>query len=83
MDGPYAGASKPMPDELVRHYRDTLTAHADDPALGACPRCERSRCDEWRWAYEQLVMAGRLEDLWAGTTTTTTGRARPGTVRRT
>lgn len=63
MDGPSASASKPMKDDLVRHYRDTLTAHADEPGLGACPSCRRSRCDEWRWAYEQLVTAGRLEDL--------------------
>ncbi|MEV1286925.1 hypothetical protein [Micromonospora sp. NPDC049679] len=63
MDGPFAGASTPMSDELVRHYRDTLTAHTDDATLGACPSCERSRCDEWRWAYEQLVTAGVLGDL--------------------
>jgi DivIVA domain-containing protein len=50
-------------DELATHYQETLIAHADEPSLGACVRCRRSRCAEWRWAYERLVVAGRLGDL--------------------
>lgn len=50
-------------DEMAAHFRDTMLAHANNPESGACVRCGRSRCDEWRWAYERLVLAGRLDDL--------------------
>ncbi|GAB3157880.1 hypothetical protein GCM10027290_59890 [Micromonospora sonneratiae] len=63
MGGPYAGEPVPLSDRLAEHYRETLAIHSNDPGLGACAVCLRSRCDEWRWAYEQLVAAGRLTDL--------------------
>jgi hypothetical protein len=50
-------------DEMAAHFRATLLTHADDPESRVCVRCGRSRCDEWRWAYERLVLAGRLGDL--------------------
>ncbi|GIG88730.1 hypothetical protein Pen02_36660 [Plantactinospora endophytica] len=52
-----------MSDEMAAHFRDTMLTHANDPVTGVCVRCGRSRCDEWRWAYERLVLAGRLDDL--------------------
>ncbi|MEV4757318.1 hypothetical protein AB0J86_19685 [Micromonospora sp. NPDC049559] len=63
--GPAGSASGPVhvSDEMAAHYRETMLAHADDPTTGACVRCQRTRCDEWRWAYERLVLAGRLGDL--------------------
>ncbi|MGX7672344.1 hypothetical protein [Plantactinospora sp. DSM 117369] len=56
-------AAVEVSDEMAAHFRDTMLAHANDPDLGVCVRCGRSRCDEWRWAYERLVLAGRLADL--------------------
>ena len=52
-----------LSDELAGHYRETMLTHADDPSIGACVHCQRTRCEEWRWAYERLVVAGRLGDL--------------------
>jgi hypothetical protein len=46
--------------ELVQHYRDMLRVHADDPSLGACPVCRRSRCRDWRHAHDVLTEAGQL-----------------------
>jgi hypothetical protein len=56
-------AAVEVSDEMAAHFRDTMLTHANDPDLGVCVRCGRSRCDEWRWAYERLLLAGRLADL--------------------
>ncbi|MFY1670433.1 hypothetical protein ACN27G_10785 [Plantactinospora sp. WMMB334] len=56
-------AAVEVSDEMAEHFRDTMRAHANDPETGACVRCGRSRCDEWRWAYERLVLAGRFDAL--------------------
>ncbi|MFC6023496.1 hypothetical protein ACFP2T_45985 [Plantactinospora solaniradicis] len=56
-------AAVQVSDEMTAHFRDTMLAHANDPESGMCVRCGQSRCDEWRWAYERLVLAGRLDDL--------------------
>ncbi|MGW0434018.1 hypothetical protein ACWDV4_15935 [Micromonospora sp. NPDC003197] len=63
LSGPSAGQPAPISELMVAHYRDTMLAHADDPSLGACPRCLRTRCPDWWWAYERLAAAGRLTDL--------------------
>ncbi|WP_203671458.1 hypothetical protein [Catellatospora methionotrophica] len=36
-------------------------AHTDDPAVGRCRRCWRSRCSRWAEAQALLAMAGLLE----------------------
>lgn len=62
-------AAVEVTDEMAARFRDTLLEHANDRESGVCVRCGRNRCDEWRWAYERLVLAGRLDDLprlWAG-----------------
>lgn len=73
--GSASGSARPagggVSDELAAHYREMMVAHSDDPSSGACPHCDQSRCGQWRWAYERLVVAGRLADLptgpWAAT----------------
>ena len=62
MSGGQSGVPGTISDELAAHYRETMLTHADDPSIGACVRCQRTRCEEWRWAYERLVVAGRLGD---------------------
>lgn len=54
------GPVRELSADLAQQYHDLLAAHADDPALGACALCQRTRCSEWRHAYEQLVCAGEL-----------------------
>ncbi|MEE6260224.1 hypothetical protein [Plantactinospora sonchi] len=56
-------AAVEVSDEMAAHFRETLLAHANDPETGVCVRCGESRCAEWRWAYERLVLAGRHTDL--------------------
>ncbi|MFV2008449.1 MULTISPECIES: hypothetical protein [unclassified Micromonospora] len=60
--GPSAGEAVPVREDLVAVYRDMLAAHTDSPTLKVCVSCLRSRCDDWRWAYERLAAAGRLPD---------------------
>ncbi|MGI5151956.1 hypothetical protein ACQEVC_37280 [Plantactinospora sp. CA-294935] len=61
--GDRPSAAVEVSEEMAAHFRDTMLTHADDPVTGVCVRCGRSRCDEWRWAYERLVLAGRRDDL--------------------
>jgi hypothetical protein len=60
MSGPYFGNAEPMPALLVRRYREMFVVHADNPQLRACPICDVTTCDEWRWAAAQLVISGEL-----------------------
>jgi hypothetical protein len=49
--------------ELVEHYRRQALAHAHDPATGRCQLCHQPRCEDWLFAYQQLIKAGALSDL--------------------
>ncbi|ROO52460.1 hypothetical protein EDC02_7386 [Micromonospora sp. Llam0] len=60
--GPSVGEAVPVREDLVAVYRDMLVAHTDSPTLKVCVSCLRSRCDDWRWAYERLAAAGRQPD---------------------
>ncbi|SDY23616.1 hypothetical protein SAMN05444365_1011153 [Micromonospora pattaloongensis] len=57
---PAPPADRPLSPELVQHYRDVVRIHADDPVIGACPVCLRSRCRDWRYAREALISAGEF-----------------------
>lgn len=56
-------AAVEVSDEMATHFRETLITHANNPETGVCVRCGESRCAEWRWAYERLVLAGRHTQL--------------------
>lgn len=57
--GPYMGDPRPpLTDLLEALYRTMLLTHADDTVLGCCPVCLMTRCHEWRWASQELLLAG-------------------------
>lgn len=60
MSGPFTEDPTPLSTRLVDYYREMLRTHADDPAVGACLVCRRSRCADYRFAWERLVCAGEL-----------------------
>lgn len=58
MSGPHGGSSVPMASRMVAYYRDLLAKHADDPLTKQCPQCREPRCQDWQFAWTQLVCAG-------------------------
>jgi len=62
MSGPHVEDGSPLSGRMVAYYRDLLAGHDNDPVKGLCPICAVSRCQDWRFAWSQLVSAGELEE---------------------
>jgi hypothetical protein len=46
--------------EQVIYFRAILASHRIDPSSGACLICMVPSCQDWRYAYDQLAVAGQL-----------------------
>ncbi len=60
MSGPHAEEVTPLPQRLVAYYRDMLAAHANGRVTGMCAVCTVGCCQDWRFAWTQLVCSGEL-----------------------
>lgn len=60
MSGPFADEPLTLSERLLTYYREMLVLHGDDASTGACLICARTRCADYRFAWERLVCAGEL-----------------------